>query len=74
MNTFVLLPLREGMAQQGTGKHDQSWGYMTIHVINDGVIKSITILAAVIRPMINFDVDKPRDSFRQEVKWTLAIH
>jgi hypothetical protein len=27
----------------------------------------------VIRPMIKFNVDKLWDSFRQELKWTLAI-
>jgi len=46
---------------------------MTVLVVNDGIIESISILTAVIRPMIKFDVDKPRDCFRQEVKWTLAI-
>jgi len=46
---------------------------MTVLVINHGIIKSISILTAVIRPMIKFDVDKPRDCFRQELKWTLAI-
>jgi len=46
---------------------------MTVHVVNQGIIKSISILTAVIRPMIKFDVDKLRDSFRQEVKWMLAI-
>jgi hypothetical protein len=46
---------------------------MTVHVVNHGIVKSISILTAVIRPMIKFDIDKPRDCFRQEVKWTLAI-
>jgi hypothetical protein len=46
---------------------------MTVLVVNHGIIKSITILTAVIRLMINFDVDKHRDCFRQQVKWTLAI-
>jgi hypothetical protein len=73
MNTFVLLPLQESMAQRGACKHDQWRGYMTVLVVNHGIIKSISILTAVIRPMIKFDVDKPRDCFRQEVKWTLAI-
>ena len=73
MNTFVLLPLQESMAQCGAGNHDQWRGYITILVINHGIIKSISILTAVIRPKINFDVDKPRDSFRPEVRWTLAI-
>jgi hypothetical protein len=42
-------------------------------VVNHGIIESISILTAVSRPMIKFDVDKPRDCLRQEVKWTLAI-
>jgi hypothetical protein len=73
MNTFVLLPLQQTMAQPGTGKHDQWRGYMTILVVNDGIIKAISILTAVIRQMIKFDLDKPRDCFRQDLKWTLAI-
>jgi len=73
MNTFVLLPLQESMVQRGAGKHNQWRGYMTVLVVNHGIIKSISILTAVIRPMIKFDVDKPRDCFHQEVKWTLAI-
>jgi hypothetical protein len=73
MNTFIHLPLQESMAQCSVGKHDQWRGYMTVLVVNHGIIKSISILTAVIRPMIQFDVDKPRDCFRQEVKWTLAI-
>jgi hypothetical protein len=73
MNIFVLLPLQESMVQCGAGKHDQWPGYMTVLVVNHGIIKSISILTAVIRPMIKFDVDKLWDCFRQEVKWTLAI-
>jgi len=73
MNTFVLLPLHQTMAQCGAGKHDQWRGYMTVLVVNDGIIKSISILTAVIRLMIKSDVDEPRDCFRQEVKWMLAI-
>jgi len=73
MNSFVLLPLQESMAQRSAGKHDQWRGYMTVLVVDHGIIKSISILTAVIRSMIKFDVDKPRHCFRQEVKWTLAI-
>jgi len=73
MNTFVHLPLHESMVQRSAGKHDQWRGYMTVLVVIHGIIKSISILTAVIRPMIEYDVDKPRDCFRQEVKWTLAI-
>jgi riboflavin transporter FmnP len=73
MNTFILLPLKESMAQRGASKHDQWRGYMTVLVVNLAIIKSISILTAVICLMIKFDVDKPRDCFRQEVWWTLAI-
>jgi hypothetical protein len=34
---------------------------MTVLVVTYGIIKSINILTAVIRPMIPFDVDKPWD-------------
>jgi len=74
MNTFVLLPHQESMAQRDEGKHDQWRGYMAVLVVNHVIIKSISILTGVIRPMIQFDIDKPWDCFRQEVKWTLAIH
>ena len=47
---------------------------MTVLVVNHGIIKSISILTAVIRPMIKFDVDKPRDCLCQEEKLTLVIH
>jgi len=46
---------------------------MTVLVVNNGMIKSISILTAVIHLMIECDVDKPRNCFCQEVKWTLAI-
>jgi hypothetical protein len=73
MNNFVLLPLQESMAQRGAGKYDQWGGYMTVLVVNHGIIKSISILTVVIHPMIKFDVDTPRDYFRQEIKLMLAI-
>jgi hypothetical protein len=73
MNTFVLLPLQESMAQRGACKHNQWRGYMTVLVVNHGIVKSISILTVVIGRMIKFDVDKPRYCFCQEVKWTLAI-
>jgi len=73
MNTFVLLPLQESMAQCSAGKHDQWRRYMTVLIVNHGIIKSISILTAVIRLIMKFDVDKPRDCFHQEVKWMLAI-
>jgi len=46
---------------------------MTVLVVNHGILKSISLLTAVIHPMIKFEVDKPRDCLREEVKWTLAI-
>jgi len=73
MDTCVPLPLYESMVQRSEGKHDQWRGYMTVLVIDHGITKSLSILTAVNRPMIEFDVDNPRDCFRQEVKWTLAI-
>jgi len=73
MNTFVLLPLQESIAERSAGKHDQWRGYITVLVVNHGIIESISILPAVIWPMIYFDVDKPGDCFLQEVKRTLGI-
>jgi hypothetical protein len=73
MNTFVLLPLQESMAQRSAGKHDQWRVFMTALVINHGMIESIGILTAVIHLMLKFDVDKPWDCFCQEGMWTLAI-
>jgi uncharacterized membrane protein len=73
MNTFLLLPLQESMVQRGAGKHDQWQGYMTVLVINHAIIKSISILTAVIRLMINCDVDTPWDCFCQEVKCMVAM-
>jgi hypothetical protein len=61
------------MAQRGAGNNDQWQGNMTVLVVNQGIGKSICILTAVIRPMTKFDVEKPRDCFRQEVQWTQAI-
>jgi hypothetical protein len=61
------------MAQRGACNHDQWRGYMTVHVINHGIIKSIHILTAVIRAMTKIDVDIPPDCFRQDIKWPLAI-
>ena len=72
-NTIVNLPFQERMAQCGADKHDQLRGYMTILVVHHGIMKSISILTAVIHLMIRFDIPKPQDCFRQEVKWLLAI-
>jgi len=41
---------------------------MTFLVVSVRMIKSISILTAVNRLMIQFDVDIPRDCFRQEVE------
>jgi hypothetical protein len=73
MNTFVILPHQDSMAQDGACKHDQWRGYMTVHVVDHVIRKSISILTAVIRLMIKFDIDTRCDCLRQEVKWTLAI-
>jgi hypothetical protein len=73
MNTFVLLPHQESMVQRGAGKHDQWHGYVTIIVVNHGMVKSIRILTAVIRPMMKFDFDPPSDCFRQEARWMLSM-
>jgi hypothetical protein len=54
-------------------KLDQWKGYITVLVVNHGIIKSISIITAVIHPMIKYDVDQPLDGFRQEAKWMLAI-
>jgi hypothetical protein len=67
MNTFVLLPLQGIMVQRSAGKHDQLRRYMTVHVANHGIEKSISILTAVIRSKIQFDVDNPCYCFRQGV-------
>jgi hypothetical protein len=61
------------MAQRSAGKHDLWLGYMTVLVVNCGIIKSISILTAVIRSMIKFAVNTLWDCFRQKVKLTLAI-
>jgi hypothetical protein len=74
MNTVVLLPLQESMAQRGAGENDQWQGYMTVLVVNHGIIKSIGIVIAGIRPMIKIDVYKPQERFHQEGNWMLAIH
>jgi hypothetical protein len=73
MNTFVLVPLQESLVQPGACKHDQWRGYMTVIVINHGIIKLISILAVINRLMMKFYVDKLRDCFRREVKWMVAI-
>jgi len=74
MNIIVLVPLQESIAQHSAGKHDQWQGYMTVFVVNHGIMISLSILSTVIRPMLKFDVSKPHDCFRQKGKWTLAIH
>jgi hypothetical protein len=49
------------MAQHAACKHDQWRGDMTVLVVKHRSIKSTSILTAVIRPMIQFEVEKPRD-------------
>ena len=61
------------MAQRSAGKHDQLQGYMTVLLVNYGLIKSSSILTAVIHPMIHFDIAKPSDYFNQQVQWKPAI-
>jgi len=61
------------MAQCSACRHDQWQGYMTVLVMNHGMIQSIRIITAVIRAMIKFDLDTLWDWFRQDVKWTLII-
>ena len=41
------------MLQRGACKHDQWRGFMTVLVVNDGIIESISILSAAIRQMMN---------------------
>ena len=72
MNTIVVSPLQESIAHHGACKHDQWRGYMTILVVNHGIIESISILTVVIRSMTKFDVNKLRDGFCYQVKLTLA--
>jgi len=59
MNTFDLLPLQENMAQRGAGAHDKWQSYMTVLVVNHGIIESISILTVFILPMLEYDVDEP---------------
>ena len=73
MNAFVLLSLEESTAQRGARKHHLWRGYLTLLVVNHGVIQTISILTAVIPRMIKFDVDIPQDCFCLEVKCTLVI-
>jgi hypothetical protein len=61
MNTLVILPLQESMAQRGVGKNDQWQGYMNVLVINHAIIKSICIITVIIPPIIQFEADKPLD-------------
>jgi hypothetical protein len=67
------MPLHAGKAHLGQGKHDEWRAYMTVLVVNHGIIKSISILTTVMHTMIKFDVDTLWDCFCQEVLWTLAI-
>jgi hypothetical protein len=68
MNTCDRLPLQESVAQCGAGKHNQWQGYMTFLLVDYGMVKSMSLFTADIRPMIKSDVDNLRDWFHQEVK------
>jgi hypothetical protein len=46
---------------------------MTILVVNCGIKKSLSILTAVVGPVIKYNVDKCKVCFRKEVKRTVAI-
>jgi hypothetical protein len=46
---------------------------MSIHVVNHGIIKCISIHTTLIRPMIKYDVDKPQNCFQQDIKWMQAM-
>jgi len=61
------------MAQRSAPKRNQWRGYMTVLVVNHGIMKSISVLTTVIRLMIKLDVDIPRDCTQQKMKWTLAL-
>jgi len=74
MKTNIVLPLHGCLAQWEMGKLDQRIGSMTVLVVNDGTIISITILNVGIRLIIKLDVENPLNCFYKEVKWTLAIH
>jgi len=73
MNTFILSPLQESIAQCGAGKHDQWRVCVTIRIINHGIIKSISIVTAVFCLIIKSNLDTPWDYFRQQGKWMLTI-
>lgn len=61
------------MAQRSAGKHDEWQGYITVHVVNHGIITSIRMLTAGICPIIIFDIDTHQDCVPKEVKWMVAI-
>jgi hypothetical protein len=51
------------MTQRGAGIRKQWQGYMTVLVVNHGIIKSMSILTVVICLMIKFDLHIPQDCF-----------
>jgi hypothetical protein len=73
MNAFVFLPLQENIEQRCAGKPVPWQWYITVLVINHGIIKSFGILATVKCRWIKFDVVTLRHYFLQEVHCTLAI-
>jgi hypothetical protein len=70
---LFFLPLQERMAQRDAGKHDEWRWYMTVLIVNLGIIKAVSTLTAIICPMITFNVDKLGDCFCHEAKWMPAI-
>jgi hypothetical protein len=74
MNTFGLLPLQESMVQRGAGKHNQFQLYITVLMVDYRILKSLSILTAVVPPMIKYIVDQLLNCFRQETMRMLAIH
>jgi len=73
MDTFVLLPLQQSIAQCSVGIHDQWRRYMTVLVMNGGMMESISIPSPVIRRMTTFHIDLPEHCFWQEVQCAPAI-
>jgi hypothetical protein len=47
MNNSVRSPLLESMMQRGAGQRDQWRGYITILVVNHGILKYIGIVSAI---------------------------
>jgi len=61
------------MAQHRTAEHDRWQGYITVLVVNHGMIQSICILTTVVHAMIKFDLNCLMSFFRQAAEWIMAI-